>query len=657
MQLAKVAFVGVFSLLACHDAYSAVPAQNWTYTYTAQGKLESADGPRTDVTDITEYSYDNFNRLASITNALGHVDSILEYDANGLPLRVRDANGLETHYTYTARGWLETVTVKATSGDLVTTFAYSPTGMVTDIVYPDSASMTFEYDDAQRLTAIQNTLGERMEYVLDPAGNVLEEKVFAAGGGTLARAVSHSYDELSRLIDVNGNNGQNTSITYNKNGERVATTDGNLHTTRKARDALGQVIAITDANNKAVLFTYDSTGRIRSITDQRNNTTSYEYDFAGHLTKLTSPDTGTTFYDYDPAGNRVQQVDARGTVTQYSYDALNRLTAINYPGDASQNAIFRYDSTINGNKGVGHLTRHSNGAGSTDLFYNDLGHLIQQDDTIGSWEFSTQYHYDSMGRITSIIYPSGRIISYDRDALGRIIAITTKDDTGAPEQTIVSDVQYQPYGSVASLDYGNGIAQVYTYNLDGQLESVIATGLGNIRSEYYTYDLAGNITGIANDLNTSGDRTFSYDPLNRLVSETYIGGERNYQYDAVGNRTQLIWARSGQSQETNTYTFEALSNRLIQKDTQLWTTDQLGNTLSAEGNAQTYTYDHANRLQSYSENGQLKATYHYNAQGQRVRTDKTEDTLLHYDQSGKYLGETNLNAANTEVISLSLIHI
>ncbi|SFD16571.1 YD repeat-containing protein, partial [Microbulbifer thermotolerans] len=99
-----------------------------------------------------------------------------------------------------------------------------------------------------------------------------------------------------------------------------------------------------------------------------------------------------------------------------------------------------------------------------------------------------------MGRVVGITYPSGRSVIYSRDALGRISAITTKDNAQATTQTIVSNIQYHPYGGIASMDYGNGITQSYTYDLDGRLETVTATGIGDIRSEYYTYDLANNIT-------------------------------------------------------------------------------------------------------------------------------------------------------------------
>ncbi|MDU9416374.1 hypothetical protein, partial [Pseudomonas sp. zfem005] len=50
--------------------------RNWSYTYTASGQIETADGPRTDVQDVTRYAYDAQGHLISVTNALGHITQL-----------------------------------------------------------------------------------------------------------------------------------------------------------------------------------------------------------------------------------------------------------------------------------------------------------------------------------------------------------------------------------------------------------------------------------------------------------------------------------------------------------------------------------------------------------------------------------------------------
>src|SRR6266481_100434 len=79
-------------------------ARTTTSTYNTAGQLLTLDGPRTDVADITTYTYyanddpslGKRGNLSSITDALGHTTRITAYDANGKPLTLVDPNGLVT---------------------------------------------------------------------------------------------------------------------------------------------------------------------------------------------------------------------------------------------------------------------------------------------------------------------------------------------------------------------------------------------------------------------------------------------------------------------------------------------------------------------------------------------------------------------------------
>ena len=63
--------------------------------------------------------------------------------------------------------------------------------------------------------------------------------------------------------------------------------------------------------------------------------------------------------------------------------------------------------------------------------------------------------------------------------------------------------------------------------------SVDTITAGVIQNLDYTLDDAGNITAIANLIDSSKNRTFSYDDLYRL---TGVNGETKYNYDKIGNR-------------------------------------------------------------------------------------------------------------------------
>src|SRR6185369_16611274 len=76
----------------------------WSYAYNANGKVLTVDSPRTDVSDVTTYTYyadddadlGKRGNVAAIANALGHTTSITAYNAHGQPLTIVDANGLTT---------------------------------------------------------------------------------------------------------------------------------------------------------------------------------------------------------------------------------------------------------------------------------------------------------------------------------------------------------------------------------------------------------------------------------------------------------------------------------------------------------------------------------------------------------------------------------
>ncbi|WP_444902555.1 RHS repeat-associated core domain-containing protein [Microbulbifer sp. SSSA007] len=641
--------------------------------------VKQIDGPRTDVQDIVTFTYyDNIDQsgcdtggncyrkgdLKKITDPLDHTKEFLSYDITGKPTQTLDANDLRVNYRYHPRGWLLEETQlgsddNSSDDDIVTLYDYDDRGNVTKVTESDGNSLVFSYDQRNRLTQVEDAEGSKIKYTLDSQGNHLKTEIVDRDGN-LKQTSSGIYDQLNRLKQRLGAEQQTTSYTYDGMGRLALFTDALSVKTQYRYDGLGRLAeSIEDAEGLAASskFAYDATGRITEVIDPRNNSTLYEYDLAGNLLKLVSPDTGTSTHVYDTAGNLTSSTDARGIVSKLTYDALNRLTSIDYPASPSEKATFTYDSIEGGNKGRGRLTGYSNDAGSTVLTYDALGRITQQGDTIAGLDFTTGYGYDSEGRVTSITYPSGRIVSYIRGALGRIAKVTIQDNAEAEAQTILSNIQYDSMMGIGSMEYGNGTTQSYGYDQDGRLQSIDASGIGNIQSQTYTYDLVSNITGITDNLDSSKNQVFIYDDLYRLTDGSFTAGQDTFTYDLVGNRTQQTFTESGQSPVGTTYGYESNSNRLKAKGGQAWELDDAGNTISSGDGAYEYTYNHANRLKTYSEDGTLKGTYYYNAIGQRVRTDKAEDSLLHYSLTGQYLGETNLSAGGAVHRQIDYIYL
>ena len=176
------------------------------WTYNQYGQMLTHDGPRTDVSDVTTYAYYasttanyTLGDLQSVTNAAGKVTQYTKYNKHGQVLEMIDPNGVVTTNTYDLRQRLLSTSV----GGQTTSHEYWPTGLLKKTTAPDSSFMSYEYDTAQRLRAVVNNLGHRIEYTLDNAGNRTAE-VVRDPGGVLRRQLSRSIDALGRVQQLVG---------------------------------------------------------------------------------------------------------------------------------------------------------------------------------------------------------------------------------------------------------------------------------------------------------------------------------------------------------------------------------------------------------------------------------------------------------------------
>ena len=71
------------------------------------------------------------------------------------------------------------------------------------VTLPDGSWVGYDYDNAHRLTATYDGIGNRIIYTLDAIGNRIKEEV-RDPFGTLARQTTRIYDALSRLQTITG---------------------------------------------------------------------------------------------------------------------------------------------------------------------------------------------------------------------------------------------------------------------------------------------------------------------------------------------------------------------------------------------------------------------------------------------------------------------
>jgi RHS repeat-associated protein len=611
--------------------------RTWSYTYNANGKVLTANGPRTDVSDITTYTYyadddadlGKRGNVATITNALGHRVDITQYNAHGQPTEIIDANAMVTTLTYDARQRLTSRNV----GGEVTSYDYDPVGQLIKVTLPDGSHLNYGYDAGRRLTEVSDNLGNRIVYTLDNAGNRTSEEV-RDPANVLAQKRSRVYNALNRLFRDLGAQNQTTEYAYDNQGNLTSVKDPLNQITANQYDALNRLVQVTDPGSGLTKYEYNGLNALTKVTDPRNLATNYTLTGLGNLTSQISPDTGTTANTYDAAGNLATQTDAKGQLTTYTYDALHRVISATFH-DGSKH-VYGYDA---GTNGIGRLTtiNELNQAqtviGSMAYAYDQKGRITSDTRTINGVAYSTGYRYDSFGRLDRITYPSGRTVDYTFDSLGRISAVSTTP-AGGSASNLATDITYHPFGGVRSYTLGNGQTYARTYDQDGRITSY------TLGSSTYSvgYDVASRIGSIAEVGNPANANTYGYDVLDRLTTANTPGTNYAYAYDAVGNRTSKTVGAGSE-----TYAYSATSNRIAtitpaSGPVRSFAFDPNGST-TADG-LNTYGYDVRRRMTSA--NSSIGTTnYQLNALGQRVRkTNSLVDVVFIYDSQGHLLVES-----------------
>ncbi len=633
------------------------------------GQIIKVDGPRTDVSDLTTYTYypsddatcttapttcpHRKGDLWKVTNALSHVVETLKYDGAGRLLSVKDVNGVITDYEYSPRGWLTARKLRGTDNavetdDQITRIDYHANGLVKKITDPTTASVTFTYDTAQRLVSLTDDDDNKVSYELDNAGNRTKEQVLTKAGAEI-RLLTRTFNTLGQLAtqsdaDTTPNK---TSFTYDANGNPETTTDPLTHRTRQGYDALDRLASTLEDETGLQVETkyeYDALDNLTKVTDPRKLDTTYTYNAFGEVTQEVSKDRGTTNYTYDNAGNLKTRTDARvpSVTATYEYDALNRVTKITA---GSEVQTFAYDTCT---FGKGRLCATTAVNANTQFTYARDGQIATRRElmTVGGVQanYPITYTYDAAGRVTTIQYVNGVKVGYgyNRD---KPTSMTVQIGTATPV-TVISSATYDPFGPVTGWTYGNGLKRVVGYNKDGQVNAISTNDSGPLQSLTYGYDNNNRIGKVTDGVEALFTKTYGYDALSRLTSSDNPLADQDYAYDATGNRISDL--NGGWGTTTYAYDAPASSNRVNSTTNAAFGTtavgyDPTGNMTSNNngtiGNF-VFAYGGFNRLKSVTKNGVMVGAYDYNVFGQRVT--KTTGTLLTryvYDGDSRLIAE------------------
>jgi RHS repeat-associated protein len=318
-----------------------------------------------------------------------------------------------------------------------------------------------------------------------------------------------------------------------------------------------------------------------SATDARNNTTTFTYDATGLLSQEIQPVTAgssiTTSFGYDAAGNRTRFTDGRINSWIYSYNTWNRPETViepttpTYPAVADRTFITAYDA--DGRP----ASQTAPGGVSLATGYDANGNVLSQSGTGADAATATRtFGYDLNGRVTSAATTAGSSETFGYNDRGELLNATGSAGT--------SSFSYNGDALMSARTDAAGTTS-YTYDNADRLKTLADAPTGTTLA--YTYNSLSQVNSIQYGAG-GNNRTLGYDSLHRLAADTIktAGGTTvasiAYGYDANGNETSKTTAGFAGSA------------------------------------ANTYTYDQANRLTSWS-NGTTSTAYGYDASGNRTQ--------------------------------------
>jgi len=522
-------------------------ANDWVnFAYNSDGTLYT----RTDSGGTTQYGYDSYGQLNSITypNSLGGESFI--NNPLGDPTSHTDARGNITSFYYDARreltntiaptnltfsvgfdavgnvasttdarGNATTNSWSATRKLLTTTLPPTPQGVpVLTQVYDNRDWLSQTLDPLQNPTLFTNDIAGRLVSVTDP----------------VLRTTTFGFDADDRRLTAVNAASETNSQTWDARNDLIQLTDGAHHTSSRAYDGAGNEIVLTNRNGQKWQFQFDGANRLTNTIsplsrsssatfnhqgllatakDPANQPTSFYYDGKSRLTNRTD-NIATTFYGYDSNDNRTSVVE-NGKTNSWTFDAYNRASTYK---DVNGNLIqYRYD-------GNGNLTNLVYPGGKNVYYaYDSNNRMTNVTDWAGR---KTSITYDLAGHMTSITRPNGTFRTMSYDAAGQLTNIWEQMANTLPiawcrfNWNNAAEMQWE---FAAPLPHTNSLpTRQMTYDADNRLYSVDNLNV--------TVDSDGNLTygPLTNDTFT----TFTFDARNRLSN---AGGVTN-SYDAMDNR-------------------------------------------------------------------------------------------------------------------------
>jgi len=613
----------------------------------------------------------------------------------GFLLSESDAFGHNLSWQYNSAGLMSQMT---DPGGGVYQYSYDANRNLIGVVYPDSASKTYWYNESANtsganlpnsLTGITDESAARYAtFKYNSAGLAVNTQ--HAGG---VESYTFTYPNPGQTATVVDPLGTSRSYTFQQilsadqdtSQQQPAASGSGTVTQSETYDANGNPATLTDFNGNATHYIYDltrnlETSRTEAYGTPQARTVTTTWDPNWRQPDLITEPNRTTAFSYDSLGNVLTKTITDTSVTPniartwtYSYDSYGRiLTAQGPRTDLNSTTTYAYYTCTTGfqcgqvqsiTDALGHITTfntynaHGQPLTVTDLngVVTTLTYDLRQRLTsrqIGSE--ITSYSYYPTGLLHTVTLPDLSTITYTYDAAHRLTDIT--DGLGDHIHYTLDNMGNRTAEN--TYDPSSTLKRTHTRvinTLNELSQDINAAGTAAVTTTL-TYDNNGNVLSSAAPLarNTSDQ----YDALNRLKQITDPNaGITQFTYDANDNVATVKDPRN----LTTTYFHNGFGDvtQLISPDTgtTFSTYDSGGNlktTTDARGAAGTYSYDALNRVTQVAYTDQtINFTYDAGTNGVGRLTgasDANHSMSWTYDGLGRVTGKGQVNGIITQSV-------
>jgi YD repeat-containing protein len=653
---------------------NAFTAGNITQEYrwdSEKGSLSSFLNNKSSYSQIWQYGYDSYGNKISITEPQGGGEAARQTQIvyNGSHSRIASviqSSISTTNYTWKLNGAIES-TVDADSGITQAIYGYDVGGRRASIneagirnsatifndsnrsittILPSGLQSVTDYDPVGRAIFTQNSDGSKVtarhDY-FDGGRQTVTSKPYFNLQDPNVEWISTVYDLIGRVTAVatykgGGSPTNMTGITQSThNGAITTITDPAGKVRTQTQDSLGRLIEVVEdpsGLNYHTTYSYDVQGNLTGV-NQSGQWRSFAYTSLGQLKAATNPESGSVYYTYYGSGDLKTKMDARGIVTTMAYDPLHRIVSKTYTnepaGSETPDVGYEYYSTSESASLRKRLKKVSTSiADTTYEGYDALGRVLRTKQNIAGYSanpIQIDYAWFSHDALSSQTYPSGRVVSYGADSVGRTVSAVSGIKSYA------DSVQFTADGRMTQMRMGNNLwATMAHYPPGTPTEYRLGTSQGNwdLLKLEYNFSPTANNGNVQSQITSRGginwQQSFLYDNVNRLTQSTETGGQginfvRKYGYgNAYGNR-YIDPTSTGVAFDMHEAQSPADFNGGNQQTTAGAVYDSAGN--QTYYSPFTLAYDAENRNTSMVSASSGSGAFYYDADGHRVKKEWT----------------------------------